>query len=324
MKRRMEAQKTNITPEILAGDIQRYLREGISLEEIHKGALENGISEDTWKTALEIQQKTKRKKKKRGFFSLFIVLLVLIGGGLLLTDSTNDSQLKGDFAIPENKPEKKEEKEVFVYADTRFQEKINAKEITVLKKYDQKKNIQTISDIKKFIVSEVPDFLNIKKIFFEFDKSGNVDRTMIVFWDRKSQEKIFLQNTERPYKIKQGVLYESTEKKTPPSQMLINTLWEVLFEKIQFETFEKKNLTFDIEIYSREGKKYVRTSLLYPEEGKDSSIEVDFYEYQNVLKEDKIAFGKDIRISTGFFTEKYPIRKRPVPRSSTEETSETP
>lgn len=379
-----------ITPEVLAQDIKRYLTAGSTLAEIQTGALESGVSEMLWQQAVNIlseervSKSDKKELQKKIIESVFLGVLLIVGGfygyvllslnNVTITDLLSNSPMyfldkidqkrnpitapvqtedifdpiTGDPITTEQldpgevsagtidpeevlnpgeetsseTPIEEPSKEIQIL-DPALKEKVESGEIVLDLRDKPKQAFSDFDDLDEWLKTEFVDYSGIRKIHFMFDEMGEIVENYVIFYDKEKKEKMLAVNISNPYKVEDGLVY-SNKNPDQADENLLTTAWGALFDKINFSSREKKLLNFSMEIYTEDSLKFAKISFEYPDAASNSEIEIEFSEYENVAGIVKIAFGKSPKVSTGFFAEKYPVRRGPRPSPIQKVVEEAP
>lgn len=330
--------------EVLAGDIKRYRSKGVSLDEIHQGAMSNGIPDTMWQEAVHLydleqkiafekqRQKTRRTQKIIGFF----VTMILVGGFFTFLIFQNIDTLQTRITLStapttdDNQPQPLSEStpkiepsiptEDLAPTDTRFNEQVSSGNL-VLDFFGTGKNkrlFRSVTEADPFLKQQIGRY-HIQSVKIAFDVDGNPILNHFLLQNENNTPYFLLSNTLSPFQFQNAttVFHHDKTTNTPQAETRsdIND-WQMFLEKIDYQNQSKNNLTFSAELFVKDEIPHFRVLYDYPDNTKDARLEVDFMRFTKGNGQESIAFGRDPMVSTGFLSQKYPIKRGPTPKAS--------
>lgn len=328
--------------QVLAGDIRRYREQGMSLDTIYQGAMDSSIPFPMWQEAVRLYDtrkkliiETERKRKLRLKKTvLFFGVMILVGMFFTFLIFQNIDSIKSlrVTSIPETNPEvvlvvdtpKQQRVETISVPTTPTDSRFNAQVKTGDLELDffgagvDQKIFRSIFNADSFF-SQMLGVYSIKSIKIAFDKNGDPVLNHFELQNENGLPYFLLSNTLSPFQFQNSTAFfhQNRVSDTLEKQLEYNSQdWEIFLDKIAFQDQVKGALSFSAEILVKNEKPHFRVVYDYPDNTKDSLLEVEFMPFTKGNGQRGIAFDREPNISTGFLGRKYPIRRRPVRRSS--------
>jgi hypothetical protein len=328
-----------LSAEVLAGDIKRYLKQGVALAAIYNGAVSNGIPETLWREAviiLEIKEKDlerfhKKQKNRTQKIVLFFGAMIFVGlfftfliyqnmetlQSLNFIDRTATTTLVDEPVIPKTEvPIETVVPKRTTSADALFNSAVADGSIVVdyFGVDDTYTIFSSVTTAQVFLEDLIGTYF-IESVKISFDQNSQPILNDFQLQAEDARSYFMLTNTITPFQSQDLTLVFHE-----PDSLLATTIpnydtaaWEVFLEKIEFKNQSKKNLTFVAELFVHNEKSYFRVTYDYPNTELDSALEVDFIPFTKGNGQQGIAFGRAPKLSTGFLSKKYPMRSRPKP-----------
>lgn len=259
-----------MTLEILAQNIKEFLSQGGNLEEIHKSALEQGISEEMWKEAIEIitAQQTQVStppeevpKKKKGNMKILIILisfLSLIGFGYFGIQYLNKEKNTEPVSIPKEEVIDQSAPEEKIESEIKSEENIQS---------------ETTDDFyKKFLLTEteIPEGFELLKLEEPFTKFLKTNPGFIE-------------------KNKTKFIVEASKYNSEYEISILGTIDLSKIEKIYASYYEKKidentSQNFNIFIIKFSSKEILESEIdNIVETSEDESLSLSFFSSEDIL-----------------------------------------